>query len=160
MKELAGDGVPVTVTCRVLKLARQPYYRWLGKPVTDAVLEEAYRANALFAAHREDPEFGYRFLAGEARSTGAAMADRTAWRMSHGAGALAASYSSAMPKTLPHPGHSAWPNRCVRPQASRCWPSRTADSCNILPVPVSSCKTAGRRGTWWTSPRCQSRIEE
>ena len=29
MKELAMDGVPVTVTCRVLKLARQPYYRWL-----------------------------------------------------------------------------------------------------------------------------------
>ncbi|MEY9997769.1 hypothetical protein ABIE67_009888 [Streptomyces sp. V4I8] len=34
------DGVPVTVTCRVLKLARQPYYRWLDRPVTDAVLEE------------------------------------------------------------------------------------------------------------------------
>ncbi|MGC9501044.1 IS3 family transposase, partial [Streptomyces sp. WG7] len=62
MKEPAGDGVPVTVTCRVLKLARQPYYRWLDKPVTEAILAEAYRANALFGAHREDPEFGYRFL--------------------------------------------------------------------------------------------------
>ncbi|MFB0633537.1 IS3 family transposase [Streptomyces sp. AB3(2024)] len=81
VKELAGDGVPVTVTCRVLKLARQPYYRWLDQPVADSVLEEAYRANALFDAHREDPEFGYRFLADEARSTGAAMADRTAWRI-------------------------------------------------------------------------------
>ncbi|MEV6482046.1 hypothetical protein [Streptomyces sp. NPDC051576] len=30
------DEVPVTVTCRVLKLARQPYYRWLDLPVTDA----------------------------------------------------------------------------------------------------------------------------
>ncbi|GGX24121.1 integrase [Streptomyces noursei] len=81
MKELAVDGVPVTVACRVLKLARQPYYRWLDKPVTDAVLEEAYRANALLDAHREDPEFGYRFLADEARDAGAAMADRTAWRI-------------------------------------------------------------------------------
>ncbi|MEU7428054.1 IS3 family transposase [Streptomyces sp. NPDC040750] len=81
VKELAGDGVPVTVTCRVLKLARQPYYRWLGKPVADAVLEEAYRANALFDAHRDDPEFGYRFLADEARGAGAGMADRTAWRI-------------------------------------------------------------------------------
>ncbi|MGW7243934.1 hypothetical protein [Streptomyces sp. NPDC054804] len=71
MKELAGDGVPVTVACRVLKLARQPYYRWLDQPVTDAVLEEAYRANALFDAHRDDPEFGYRFLADEARGAGA-----------------------------------------------------------------------------------------
>lgn len=81
MKELAGDGVPVTVACRVLKLARQPYYRWLDQPVTDAVLEEAYRANALFDAHRDDPEFGYRFLADEARGAGAVMADRTAWRI-------------------------------------------------------------------------------
>ncbi|MEW1636958.1 IS3 family transposase [Streptomyces sp. NPDC093801] len=81
VKELAGDRVSVTVTCRVLKLARQPYYRWLDKPVADAVLEEAYRANALFDAHREDPEFGYRFLADEARGAGAAMADRTAWRI-------------------------------------------------------------------------------
>ena len=30
--ELAADGIPVTVTCRVLKLSRQPYYRWLAKP--------------------------------------------------------------------------------------------------------------------------------
>ncbi|WP_369226991.1 hypothetical protein AB5J52_41140 [Streptomyces sp. R39] len=70
MKEPAVDGVPVTVTCRELKLARQPYHRWLGKPVADAVLEEAYRANALFDAHRDGPEFGYRFLAGEARGAG------------------------------------------------------------------------------------------
>ncbi|MGW4874911.1 IS3 family transposase [Streptomyces chartreusis] len=81
VKELAADGVPVTVTCRVLKLARQPYYRWLDMPVADAVLEEAYHANALFDAHRDDPEFGYRFLADEARGAGARMADRTAWRI-------------------------------------------------------------------------------
>jgi len=81
MKELAGDGVPVTVTCRVMKLPRQPYYRWLDKLVTDAVLEEAHRANALFDAHHDDPEFGCRFLADEARGVGALMADRTAWRI-------------------------------------------------------------------------------
>ncbi|GAA1378283.1 hypothetical protein GCM10009612_78710 [Streptomyces beijiangensis] len=81
MKELAVDGVPVAVTCRVLKLARQPYYRWLEEPVTSAEFEEAFRANALFAAHRDDPEFGYRFLADEARGAGAVMADRTAWRI-------------------------------------------------------------------------------
>lgn len=45
------------------------------------MLEEAYRANALFEAHRDDPEFGYRFLADEARGAGAGMADRTAWRI-------------------------------------------------------------------------------
>jgi transposase InsO family protein len=81
VKELAAGGVPVTVTCWVLKLSRQPYYRWLDKPVTAAALEQAHRANALFDAHREDPEFGYRFLADEARAMGAGMADRTAWRI-------------------------------------------------------------------------------
>ena len=81
MNELAADGIPVAVTCRVLKLARQPYYRWLADPVTDAELVEAYRANALFDAHRDDPEFGYRFLVDEARDAGEPMAERTAWRI-------------------------------------------------------------------------------
>ncbi len=75
------DGVPVAVTCRVLKLARQPYYRWLANPITDAELVAAHRANALFDAHRDDPEFGYRFLLDEARDAGEVMAERTAWRI-------------------------------------------------------------------------------
>ena len=78
---MSRDGIPVTVTCRVLKLARQPYYRWLACPVTDAELQAAYRANALFDAHRDDPEFGYRFLLDEARDAGQQMAERTAWRI-------------------------------------------------------------------------------
>ncbi|MEU2995890.1 hypothetical protein ACPCAJ_35915 [Streptomyces griseoincarnatus] len=77
----APHRVPVTVTCRVLGLARQPYYRWLASPVTDAELTEAYRAGALFDAHRDDPEFGHRFLLDEARAAGEAMAERTAWRI-------------------------------------------------------------------------------
>jgi transposase InsO family protein len=81
VRELAVDGIPVAVTCRVLKIARQPYYRWLASPVTDAEWVEAHRANALFDAHRDDPEFGYRFLVDEARLEGQSMADRTAWRI-------------------------------------------------------------------------------
>ena len=81
MKELAADGIPVAVTCRVLKLARQPYYRWLTNPITDAELTAAYRANALFDAHRDDPEFGYRFLHHEARHAGETMTARTAWKI-------------------------------------------------------------------------------
>jgi len=81
VKELAADGIPVTVTCRVLKLSRQPYYRWLKAPITTAEITEAYRANALFDAHQDDPEFGHRLLADEARDAGEPMADRTAWRI-------------------------------------------------------------------------------
>jgi transposase InsO family protein len=81
VRELAVDGIPVTVTCRVLKISRQPYYRWLADPVTDSEWREAHLANALFDAHRDDPEFGYRFLADEARAGGHVFADRTAWKL-------------------------------------------------------------------------------
>jgi putative transposase len=81
VRELAADGIPVAVSCRVLKLSRQPYYRWLAAPVPDTDLVEAYRANALFDAHRDDPEFGYRYLADEAEAAGQPMAARTAWRL-------------------------------------------------------------------------------
>lgn len=81
MSELAADGIPVAVACRVLELARQPYYRWLASPVTDAEVGQAYRADALFDAHRDDPEFGHRLLADQAREAGQPMCDRTAWRL-------------------------------------------------------------------------------
>jgi len=80
VRELAADGVPVAVTCRVLKIARQPYYRWLKNPITDRELDQAHLANAIFDAHRDDPEFGYRFLADEARNSGHQACDRTVWR--------------------------------------------------------------------------------
>ena len=78
-RELADDRIPVTVTCRVLKIARQQYYRWLQAPVTAANLTAAHRANALFDAHRDDPEFGYRYLHEEAAEAGQVMTGRAAW---------------------------------------------------------------------------------
>ncbi len=69
------------MTCRVLKLSRQPYYRWLQRPVTDHQIAQAHRANALFDAHHDDPEFGHRQLADQAAEAGETMADRTAWRI-------------------------------------------------------------------------------
>jgi putative transposase len=47
VRELAADGIPVAVTCRVLKLARQPHYRWLACPVTPRELAEAYLTDAV-----------------------------------------------------------------------------------------------------------------
>jgi hypothetical protein len=56
VRELAVDGILVTVSCRVLNLARQPYYRWLQNPLSDRQLEAGYVTNAVFDAHRSDPE--------------------------------------------------------------------------------------------------------
>ena len=66
---------------RVLKLVRQDYYRWLASPITPSELEEAYLANALFDAHRDDPEFGYRFLADEVKDSGFSACERTIWKV-------------------------------------------------------------------------------
>lgn len=85
MRELAAAGnpvrVPVAVACRVLKLHRQHYYAWLACPVTPSELEEAYLANAVFNAHREDPEFGYRLLFDEVTDAGHQVSERTVWKI-------------------------------------------------------------------------------
>jgi len=33
IRELGEGGIPVTVTCRVLNMARQAYYRWSVDPM-------------------------------------------------------------------------------------------------------------------------------
>ena len=71
----------MTVTCRVLKLSRQAYCRWLTTPITLSEVAEDYRANALFKVYQDDPELRHRLLADEARDNGEAKADRTAWRI-------------------------------------------------------------------------------
>jgi putative transposase len=81
VRDLAGDQIPVTVSCRVLGLARQPYYRWLAQPVTGAEWDEALLWDAIFDAHRDDPEFGYRFVVDEVRAAGFTVAERTVWKI-------------------------------------------------------------------------------
>ncbi|MCM3513824.1 IS3 family transposase [Nocardioides sp. P86] len=81
VRDLASSGVPAEVSLQVLELGRSPYYRWLARPVTDSELAEAYLANAIFDAHRDDPEFGYRFLFDEVNDAGHVVSERTVWRI-------------------------------------------------------------------------------
>lgn len=69
------------MTWRVLKLHRQNYYRWLECPVTQRDWEDAHLTNAAFDAHREDPNFGYRFLADELEQQGFDASERRVWRL-------------------------------------------------------------------------------
>ena len=100
------------MTCRVLKLSRQPYYRWLRRPITDAELAEAYRANALFDAHQDDPEFGYRYLADEADTGGQPMDVRTAWRLCSDNGWFSA-FGKAKAKKGKRPGPPVHDDLCA-----------------------------------------------
>lgn len=51
----------------VPRLARRPYCRWVANHAPARDLEQAHLANALFDAHRYDPELGYRLLGDDAR---------------------------------------------------------------------------------------------
>jgi hypothetical protein len=53
------------VTCRVLGFTRQAFYKWRRKLVTQRDFDDAYLINAALDIHREDPGFGYRFIADE-----------------------------------------------------------------------------------------------
>ena len=85
VRELAATGapvrVPVAVTCRVLKIAKQPFYRWLADPVSDRDWDEAQLVNAAVDAHREAPTFGYRLIADELDDVGFDASERRVWRV-------------------------------------------------------------------------------
>lgn len=132
MTELAADGIPVTVTCRVLKLSRQPYYRWLANPITQTERVQAYRANALFDAHRDDPEFGHRLLADEVGDAGEPMSDRTAWKITSENGWWSA-FGKKKGKNGKQPGPAVHDDHCaVTDEDGRIRHVFTADGPNQL----------------------------
>ena len=73
--------VPVAVTCRVLGFSKQAFYAWEKHPVCDRAWEEAHLSNAAVDAHRDDPAFGYRFIADELAAQGFTASERRVWRL-------------------------------------------------------------------------------
>ena len=61
--DLAADGVPVTVTCRVLGFSTQAFYKWRKAPLSRRDWDDAHLINAVRDTHADDPSFGYRFIA-------------------------------------------------------------------------------------------------
>lgn len=59
--DLAGDGIPLTVTCRVLGFSIQAFCKWRKEPLTQRDRADAHLINAARDIHADDPAFGYRF---------------------------------------------------------------------------------------------------
>ena len=68
--DLAADGIPVAVTCRVLGFSKQAFYAWRAHPVSQRDWDEAHLINAAVDIHADDPAFGYRFIADELPARG------------------------------------------------------------------------------------------
>ena len=79
--DLAADGIAVVVTCRVLGFSKQAYYKWRARPVSDRDWSDAHLINAAIDLHRDDPEFGYRFIADELNASGVTVGENRVWRL-------------------------------------------------------------------------------
>ncbi len=51
VQELAADGVPVAVTCRVLNVSTSGYYEWRSRPASERDVEQAYLMHAIREVH-------------------------------------------------------------------------------------------------------------
>ncbi len=74
VRDLASDGIPVKVTCRVLGFSPQGFYKWRAHPVSDRDWSDAHLIDAALEIHHDDPEFGYRFIVDELASEHAIVA--------------------------------------------------------------------------------------
>ena len=81
VRDLAADGIPVAVTCRVLDFSKQAFYKWNRRPVTDRDWDDAHLVNAAIDIHHDDPAFGYRFIADELHQAGVKVGERRVWRL-------------------------------------------------------------------------------
>jgi len=62
---LAYEGIPVTVSCRVLGFSTTAFHAWRRNPVSQRDWDDAHLINAAYDVHGDDPEFGYRLIADE-----------------------------------------------------------------------------------------------
>jgi transposase InsO family protein len=68
--DLADEGIPVALTCRVLGFSKQAYFKWRANPISQRDWDDAHLINAAIDIHHDDPEFGYRFITDELAGRG------------------------------------------------------------------------------------------
>jgi transposase InsO family protein len=81
VRDLAAEGIPVTVTCGVLGFSTQAFYKWQANPVSDRDWDDAHTINAILDVHADDPEFGYRFIADDLERAGQRTSEGRVWRL-------------------------------------------------------------------------------
>ena len=81
VRDLAADGIPVAVTCRVLGFTTQAFYAWRKSPVSQRDWDNAHLLNLAIDIHADDPGFGYRFIADELPARGISAGENRVARL-------------------------------------------------------------------------------
>jgi len=81
LRDLAADGIPVAVTCRVLGFTTQAFYAWRKNPVSQRDWDNAQLLNLAIDIHADDPGFGYRFIADELPARGISAGENRVARL-------------------------------------------------------------------------------
>jgi putative transposase len=81
VQDLARDGVPVALSCRVLRFSKQAFYKWQANPVTDRDWNDAHLINTAMTVHADDPTFGYRFIADQLAACGVTASENRVQRL-------------------------------------------------------------------------------
>lgn len=81
VQDLADDGIPVTVTCRVLGFSPQGFYKWQAQPCSDRDWDDAHLINVMVDVHADDPAFGYRFITDELARRGQPVSENRVQRL-------------------------------------------------------------------------------
>ena len=69
------------MACRVLGFSKQAFYAWKAPAVTDRDWADAHLINAALDVHRDDPAFGYRFIADELQEQGRTAGENRVQRL-------------------------------------------------------------------------------
>jgi hypothetical protein len=78
---LAREGVPVTLSCRVLGFTREGYYAWRADPFCERDWSVAHVIHEIPSIRAKDPSFGYRLIADELKDAHAVMGDNQVHRL-------------------------------------------------------------------------------
>ena len=81
VRDLAAEGIPVAVTCRVLGFSTQAFYAWCTRPCSDRDWDDAKLINAILDIHCDDPAFGYRFITDELHKAGWSVCENRVQRL-------------------------------------------------------------------------------
>ncbi|WP_431958740.1 IS3 family transposase [Nocardia lijiangensis] len=79
--DLAADGIPVAVTCRVLGFTTQAFYKWRKNPVSHRDWNDAHLIDVARDIHHDDPAFGYRFITDELAGRGIGAGENRVHRL-------------------------------------------------------------------------------